>query len=82
MPSSEFPISLSFSIELDSVELAEQAYLALLPEFSEAISARSTAQISKNESELVLDIQAKDLIASRAAVNSLIKLVTLTLEIL
>ena len=82
MPSSEYPISFSFSIELGSSELVDQAYLALLPEFSEAISDRSIAQISKNNSELVLNIQAKDLIASRAAVNSLLKLVTLTLEIL
>ena len=82
MTSSDFPITLSFNIELDSLELAEQAYLALLPEFSEAISDRSIAQISHNESELVLTIKAKDLIASRAAVNSLLKLVTLTLEIL
>jgi tRNA threonylcarbamoyladenosine modification (KEOPS) complex Pcc1 subunit len=82
MPSPEFPITLSFSIALDSTELVEQAYLALLPEFSETISDRSIAHISKNESELLLTIKAKDLIASRAAVNSLIKLVTLTLEIL
>ena len=82
MPSSEYSISFSFSIELGSSELVDQAYLALLPEFSEAISDRSIAQISKNNSELVLNIQAKDLIASRAAVNSLLKLVTLTLEIL
>ena len=82
MPSSEFPITLSFCIELDNSELAEQAYLALFPEFSEAISDRSIALISTNASELVLTIRARDLIASRAAFNSLIKLVTLTLEIL
>ena len=82
MSSPEFPIALSFSIELDSAELVEQAYLALLPEFSEAISDRSIAHINRNETELLLTVKAKDLIASRAAFNSLIKLVTLTLEIL
>jgi tRNA threonylcarbamoyladenosine modification (KEOPS) complex Pcc1 subunit len=57
-------------IPLESEELANILYSALLPETESIPSERATTSISVRGSSLVVEITANDLTAMRAALNS------------
>jgi len=57
-------------IPLESEEIAEILYSALLPETESIPSERATTNVSVRGSSLIVDIEANDLTAMRAALNS------------
>ena len=57
-------------IPLESEELAKILYSALLPETESIPSERATTSVSVKGSSLVVEIDANDLTAMRAALNS------------
>lgn len=59
-------------IPVDSLETAEILLAALLPETQSGPSDRATTQVSLRGSVLVIEVEAADITALRAAMNSYI----------
>ena len=59
-------------IPLESEKMANILYSALLPETESVPSERATTNVSVDGASLVVDIEANDLTALRAALNSYI----------
>lgn len=57
-------------IELESAEIAKTLFLALNPETKSVPSERATTLLLVKENILSIDIEAEDLTALRAALNS------------
>jgi tRNA threonylcarbamoyladenosine modification (KEOPS) complex Pcc1 subunit len=60
----------TIEIELESVDIAKNLFLALKPETKSVPSERAKTQLSLQGNLLVIDIEAEDLTALRAALNS------------
>jgi tRNA threonylcarbamoyladenosine modification (KEOPS) complex Pcc1 subunit len=60
----------SIEIELESDEVAKNLFLALNPETKSVPSERAITQLSIKGNILIIDVEAEDLTALRAAVNS------------
>lgn len=71
-----------FNIELDSSHDAEIVYNAIRPEVSYAHNERSTTEIELNENIITFRIFSKDVVALRASINSYVRWIKLTTEIL
>jgi len=59
-------------IPLDSLETAEILFAAISPETKSGPSDRATTRVSLRESVLVIEVEASDITALRAAMNSYI----------
>jgi len=57
-------------IELESAEVAKTLFSALNPETKSVPSERADTKLNLNDNLLIIDIQAEDLTALRAALNS------------
>jgi tRNA threonylcarbamoyladenosine modification (KEOPS) complex Pcc1 subunit len=57
-------------IELESAELAKTLFLALNPETKSVPSERANTQLDIKDNLLIIDVEAEDLTALRAALNS------------
>ncbi|MCF2137414.1 MAG: CTAG/PCC1 family protein [Candidatus Thorarchaeota archaeon] len=66
----------SFEIDVESAEMAQMLYTALLPETKSAPSDRAKTQLVVRGSVLALEITAGDLTALRAASNSFLSWVS------
>jgi len=56
-----------------SVKLRDVAYEALMPEVEKPASVRVKVILVKDDSSLVLNVEAKDTVALRAALNSYLR---------
>ena len=63
-------------IPLDSLEIAEILFAAISPETKSGPSDRATTRVSLRESVLVIEVEASDITALRAAMNSYISWVS------
>jgi tRNA threonylcarbamoyladenosine modification (KEOPS) complex Pcc1 subunit len=57
-------------IELESPEIAKTLFLALNPETESVPSERATTQLRLKGNSLTIDVEAEDITALRAAINS------------
>lgn len=57
-------------VELDSPEVAKTIFNALIPETKSVPSERARTQLRLDSNLLIIDIEAEDLTALRAALNS------------
>ena len=57
-------------VELESAEIAKTLYLALNPETKSVHSERADTHLELRENKLIIDVEAEDLTALRAAINS------------
>lgn len=72
---------LTVVIRLD-VDRAEILYRAILPEIRDIPSRRVSADLRMEGGKLILSISAVDLVALRAALNSFLRFISSTLQIL
>ncbi|RAP45674.1 MAG: hypothetical protein BZ135_05230 [Methanosphaera sp. rholeuAM6] len=71
-----------FNIEFDSVHDAEIVYNSISPEVSYAHNERSTTEIELDENNIVIRIFSRDVVALRASINSYVRWIKLSTEIL
>ena len=69
-------------VKLPSKEQLEIVFKALEPETRSAPTKRSKVKIEKSDQQLILKLEAKDTTALRAALNSYLRWLGLTLTIL
>ncbi len=69
------------SIELPSKKMVEILLKALLPETRRSVTSRSKVFVEGIGKRLVIKVQAKDLTALRATLNSYLRWVTLIVDI-
>lgn len=75
-------IDILFEIKLSDVEICNQIYSNLLLETDFDPNERSVASIEKQDSTLILKINAKDSVSARAIVNSYLKWVDLSFQLM
>lgn len=71
---------ISIEIILPNVRLTETLYSTLLPETSEITGFRSSARITKDNKTLRLRVTADDIVALRAATNTFLRFVSVTMK--
>ena len=71
----------NITVEFESANQAEIVYDAIILEFETAPDFRSSMTIERDESKIMLDIDAQYATSFRASVNSAIKWIRLALEI-
>lgn len=71
-----------FNIELDSRHDAEIVYNSIKPEISFARGERSTSEIELDGSKIVIRIFSSDVVSLRASINSYVRWIKLSTEIL
>lgn len=71
-----------FSIELDSDSDAEIVYNSIKPEVSYAHNERSTTEIELENNRIVIKIFSNDVVSLRASINSYVRWIKLSTEIL
>ena len=71
---------ISIEIGLPSVRMTETLYSTLLPETSEITGFRSSTRITKHEKILRLRVTADDIVALRAATNTFLRFVSVTMK--
>lgn len=71
-----------FSIELDSDSDAEIVYNSIKPEVSYAHNERSTTEIELEKNRIVIKIFSNDVVSLRASINSYVRWIKLSTEIL
>ncbi len=75
-------IDILFEIKLSDIEICNQIYSNLLLETDFDPNERSAATIEKQDSKLILKINAKDSVSARATVNSYLKWVDLSFQLM
>lgn len=75
-------IETEFRVDLDSLHDAEIVYNSIKPEISYERNERSVSKISLEEKSIVINIFSRDIISLRASMNSYIRWINLSLEIL
>lgn len=75
-------IDILFEIKLSDVEICNQIYSNLLLETDFDSNERSVATIEQQDSTLILRINAKDSISARATVNSYLKWIDLSFQLM
>jgi KEOPS complex subunit Pcc1 len=71
-----------FSIELDSDNDAEIVYNSIKPEVNYAHNERSTTEIELKDNMIIIKIFSKDVVSLRASINSYVRWIKLSTEIL
>lgn len=71
-----------FSIELENEHDALIVYNSIRPEISYAHNERSTADITLDENRIIITIDSGDVVALRASINSYVRWIKLSTEIL
>lgn len=75
-------IKTEFQVELDSAHDAEIVYNSIKPEITYAHNERSSSEISLEDKNIVIRIFSRDIVSLRASINSYIRWINLSLEIL
>lgn len=60
-------------LNFGSAKVRDVVYRALMPEVEKPVSGRSKVELVKEDSCLVLNVEAKDTVALRAALNSYLR---------
>lgn len=71
-----------FSIELDSDNDAEIVYNSIKPEVTYAHNERSTTEMELEDNTITIRIFSNDVVALRASINSYVRWIKLSTEIL
>lgn len=71
-----------FEVELDNNHDAKIMYNSIKPELSFARNERSTTTIDINDNKIILIINSKDVVSLRASINSYVRWINLSNEIL
>lgn len=71
-----------FNIEFDSAHDAEIVYNSIQPEVSYAHNERSTTEIEVEDKNIIIKIFSRDVVALRASINSYVRWIKLSSEIL
>ena len=71
-----------FEVEFDSDREAEIVYNAIYPELSFSHNDRSTTDIKLDNNNMIITINSKDVVSLRASINSYIRWIKLSTEIL
>jgi KEOPS complex subunit Pcc1 len=75
-------IDIHFEIETADIEICNQLYANLQMETDFDPNERSTVEIRKLGSTLILKINAKDAVSARATVNSYLKWIDLSFQLI
>ncbi|NLE04152.1 MAG: hypothetical protein GX638_05025 [Crenarchaeota archaeon] len=75
-------VTAEIQLKFDSNKQLSALIAALTPEIQKQISPRSKVNLSQNDQFLLLNINAQDTIALRAALNSYLRWINSTLNIL
>ena len=75
-------IETEFVVELDNNHDAEIIYNSISPEVTYARNDRSVTDIELKENKIILTINSKDVVSLRASINSYVRWINLSLEIL
>ncbi len=78
----DFAYFFSLELSLDTEREAENIILAVRPDLSSKHSKRSVSRISLKKNILCINISALDLVALRASLNSLLKKIFLSKDVL
>lgn len=73
--------TISIDFEVESAQLKNTLYRTLEVEMQAALNERGHATISITETGLKLEIKAKDLVATRAITNSILRLLQTSLDV-
>ena len=71
-----------FNIEMDNADEAEIVYNSISPEVSFARNDRSKTEIELEGKNIVFKIYSKDIVSLRASINSYVRWIKLSTEIL
>ena len=71
-----------FTIELDTAHDAEIVYNSIKPEITFARNERSTSEIELKENAILIKIFSNDVVSLRASINSYVRWIKLSTEIL
>lgn len=72
-----------FEVEFNSENHAQIIYNSIKPELSFSRNDRSTTTIQlKNKSIIIIEINSKDVVSLRASINSYVRWINLSMEIL
>ncbi len=71
-----------FDIELDNKHDAEIVYNSIRPELSYARNERSTTEIELKDRNIIITIHSNDVVSLRASINSYVRWIKLSTEIL
>ncbi|MCD7781932.1 MAG: hypothetical protein LUG89_04500 [Methanosphaera sp.] len=71
-----------FEVELDDSKDAQIIYNSLKPEVEFSHNDRSTSSINVIDNRIVITIYSKDTVSLRASINSYIRWINLSMEIL
>ncbi|MBQ6219092.1 MAG: hypothetical protein IJJ47_05115 [Methanosphaera sp.] len=75
-------IETEFLVELDSCHDAEIIYNSISPEVSYAHNERSVTDIELIDNTILIKINSNDVVSLRASINSYVRWINLSLEIL
>ncbi len=75
-------IDIHFEIKVSDLEICNQIYTNLLMETDFDPNERSTVLVDKHDSSLILKIKAKDAVSARATVNSYLKWIDLSFQLI
>jgi KEOPS complex subunit Pcc1 len=75
-------VEIQLEVELDSPKEAEIVYEALKPEIISSNSSQSRSWMKLTDRKLILDIRARDSTSLRASINSYLRWINLSCQIL
>ncbi len=71
-----------FEIELDNSHDAEIIYNSIEPELTFSHNDRSKTNLDLDENRIIITINSKDVVSLRASINSYVRWINLSMEIL
>jgi KEOPS complex subunit Pcc1 len=75
-------VEIQLEIQLNSKKEAKIIYEALKPEIKSSHSSRTRSWVQINDNKLILEVQARDSTSLRASVNSYLRWINLSCQIL
>lgn len=75
-------VEIRLEVELDSHKEAEIIYEALKPEIKSSNSSRTSIWVKARDRKLILEVHARDSTSLRASVNSYLRWINLSCQIL
>ena len=75
-------IDIQFEIKVSDSEVCNQLYSNLLMETDFDPNERSSVEINQHNSTLILKIRAKDAVSARATINSYLKWIDLSFQLM
>ncbi len=75
-------IETEFVVEFDSKKAASIVYNSILPEIEAESNQRSKTNIDLDDNRLIINILSRDIVSLRASINSYVRWINLSDEIL